>query len=90
MSVVVDGAPVRLTTAEFMVLEALARSSGRALTRAVLTYRALGRPLEAFDRSVDTHVSNIRRKLRLTPGHGLDIRGLRGQGYVLNVAAAAA
>ena len=86
MSVVLDGREVRLTTAEFMVLETLARSAGRAQSRAALTHQALGRPLEAFDRSIDTHVSNIRRKLRLGPGGGLDIRGLRGHGYMLSAA----
>jgi len=86
MSVWLDGAEVRLTTAEYMVLEALARSAGRAQSRAALTHQALGRPLEAFDRSIDTHVSNIRRKLGLGPGGGLDIRGLRGHGYMLSAA----
>jgi DNA-binding response OmpR family regulator len=84
MSVTLHGAPVRLTTAEFMVLETLARSAGRVQSRAALTYQALGRPLEAFDRSIDTHVSNLRRKLGLKPGCAIDIRGLRGHGYVLS------
>jgi DNA-binding response OmpR family regulator len=86
MSVVLEGREVRLTTAEFMVLETLARSAGRVQSRAALTHQALGRPLEAFDRSIDTHVSNIRRKLGLGPGGGLDIRGLRGHGYMLSAA----
>jgi len=89
LSVLMDGREVRLTTAEFVVLETLARSPGRAQSRAALTHQALGRPLEAFDRSIDTHVSNIRRKLGLGPGGGLDIRGLRGHGYVLNAAGSA-
>jgi two-component system response regulator CpxR len=75
--------PVRLTNAEFRVLEALVRSPGRAQSRATLTYRALGRPLEPFDRSIDTHVSNIRRKLGLSPGEDIDIRSVRGHGYIL-------
>jgi two-component system, OmpR family, response regulator CpxR len=56
MSATLKGVPVRLTTAEFMVLEALARSAGRVQSRETLTYRALGRPLEPFDRSIDTHI----------------------------------
>lgn len=80
-----EGLPVRLTAAEFLVLEALARSAGRVQSRATLTYKALGRRLEPFDRSIDTHVSNIRRKLCLDPERGIEIRSLRGHGYVLTV-----
>jgi two-component system response regulator CpxR len=82
-SVTVGGVPVRLTTAEFRVLEILLRAPGRVQSRAALAYHALGRPLEPFDRSIDTHVSNIRRKLGLKPGAGPDIRSLRGHGYML-------
>jgi two-component system response regulator CpxR len=84
-SATMDGVPVRLTTAEFLVLEALARSAGRVQSRGTLTFQALGRRLEPFDRSIDTHVSNIRRKLCLDPGRGIEIRSLRGHGYVLTV-----
>jgi DNA-binding response OmpR family regulator len=61
-SATLEGVPVRLTTVEFRVLEALARSAGRVQGRASLTYQALGRRLEPFDRSIDAHISNIRRK----------------------------
>ena len=82
-SATLNGVPVRLTIAEFMVLKALARSPGRIQSRASLTYHALGRALEPFDRSIDTHVSNIRRKLGFDRHHGIDIKNLRGHGYVL-------
>jgi DNA-binding response OmpR family regulator len=85
MSATLEGVPVRLTTAEFMLLEALARSAGRVQSRETLTYQALGRPLEPFDRSIDTHVSNIRRKLCLDPDRGIEIKSRRGHGYVLTV-----
>jgi len=85
MSATLAGVPVRLTTAEFMVLEALARSAGRVQSRETLTYQALGRPLEPFDRSIDTHISNIRRKLCVDPGRGIEIKSSRGHGYVLTV-----
>ena len=85
MSATLAGVPVRLTTAEFMVLEALARSAGRVQSRETLTYQALGRPLEPFDRSIDTHISNIRRKLCLDPGRGIEIKSWRGHGYVLTL-----
>ncbi len=85
MSVTIEGVPVRLTAAEFLVLETLARSDGRVQSRETLTYRALGRPLEPFDRSIDTHISNIRRKLCLDPRRGIEIKSSRGHGYVLTV-----
>ena len=85
MSATIEGVPVRLTTAEFLVLDALARSAGRVQSRETLTYQALGRPLEPFDRSIDTHISNIRRKLCLDPGRGIEIKSSRGHGYVLTV-----
>jgi two-component system response regulator CpxR len=84
-SATMDGVPVRLTTAEFLLLEALARSAGRVQSRAMLTHQALGRRLEPFDRSIDTHVSNIRRKLCLDAGRGIEFRSFRGHGYVLTV-----
>jgi two-component system response regulator CpxR len=65
MSATAEGAPVPLTAAEFLVLETLARFAGRVQSRETLTYQALGRRPEPFDRSIDTHISNIRRKLRL-------------------------
>jgi DNA-binding response OmpR family regulator len=78
----VAGQPVALTTAEFMVLEALARVAGRMKSRGDLALEALGRPLTAYDRSIDTHVSNVRRKLGADAG--LHIRSIRGQGYLLS------
>jgi DNA-binding response OmpR family regulator len=82
-----EGVPVRLTTAEFMLLEILVRSAGRVQSRATLTTQALGRRLKPYDRSIDTHISNIRRKLSLDVGRGLEIKSSRGRGYVLTVAA---
>jgi DNA-binding response OmpR family regulator len=82
-SATLEGVPLRLTTVEFMVLEALARSAGRFQSRETLTHQALGRRLEPFDRSIDTHISNIRRKLRLHLGRGIEIKSLRGYGYML-------
>lgn len=84
-SATMDGVPVRLTTAEFLLLETLARSAGRVQSRATLTHQALGRRLEPFDRSIDTHVSNIRRKLCLDERRRIEIRSFRGRGYALTV-----
>lgn len=85
LAVAMDGRPVRLTAAEFMVLEALVSGSDQMQTRAALTESALGRSLEAYDRSIDTHVSNLRRKLGLSAGTTLEIRSIRGAGYMLTV-----
>lgn len=72
---------ITLTGAEGRVLEELMRSAGQVISRQHLCERALGRPLEAFDRSIDTHVANLRRKL----GEGAPgIRGIRGVGYSLD------
>jgi DNA-binding response OmpR family regulator len=83
LAVEIEGRSVRLTSAEFMVLEALMRAPGAVQSRAELTEQALGRPLEPYDRSIDTHVSNLRRKLGLTGGGALEIRNVRSHGYVL-------
>jgi len=79
----VRGTPVELTGAEFRVLEVLLRAAGRVVSREQLTEQALGRKLELYDRSVDTHVSNLRRKLALDVADEPQIRGIRGAGYLL-------
>jgi DNA-binding response OmpR family regulator len=84
----VHAMPVPLTAAEMRVLEQLMRHPGEVLSRARLTQLALDRPIEAYDRSIDTLVSKLRRKLDATGVPGECIGGLRGQGYVLDVARA--
>jgi DNA-binding response OmpR family regulator len=79
----VRGVAVELTGAEFRVLEVLLRAAGRVVSREQLTEQALGRKLELYDRSVDTHVSNLRRKLALDANDEPQIRGIRGAGYLL-------
>jgi DNA-binding response OmpR family regulator len=79
----VDGHPVRLTGTEFRVLELLMRGAGQAQSRESLTERILGRTLSAHDRSIDTHISNLRRKLIDERGRGMEIRNIRGAGYLL-------
>jgi DNA-binding response OmpR family regulator len=78
-----DGVPIQLTSAELMVLEALMREPGKLMTRAAITELALGRELEPYDRSIDTHVSNLRRKLQLQTSGPIEIRNVRGKGYIL-------
>jgi DNA-binding response OmpR family regulator len=75
--------PVALTGAEFRVLELLMRSAGQVISRDSMTEQALGRKLAAYDRSIDTHISNLRRKLDLESGKNPEIKNVRGSGYTL-------
>jgi DNA-binding response OmpR family regulator len=73
---------LQLTTIEFDLLEVLVRNPGRALSREYLTGVALGRKLGAFDRTIDVHISNLRRKL--DEHRGIQrIKTIRGSGYLL-------
>ena len=76
-----DGEPVALTGAEFNVLRVLLREAGHLVSRNTLCRDALGRALQPFDRSIDMHVSNLRRKLGPhADGHNR-IETVRGAGY---------
>jgi len=75
---------IQLTAAEMRVLEQLMHRPGEVLSRAKLTQTALDRPIEAYDRSIDTLISKIRRKLAAAGIDSQCIRGLRGHGYVLD------
>lgn len=81
--VYLDEHPVMLTSAEFTLLEALAREAGRIVSRERLTEVVLGRELRPFDRVIDVHVSNLRRKLG-----NERIKTVRGAGYLFVVRAA--
>jgi DNA-binding response OmpR family regulator len=74
---------VALTGEEFRVLELLMRSTGQVISRDAMTEQALGRKLAAYDRSIDTHISNLRRKLELEAGTNPEIKNVRGSGYTL-------
>ncbi|GAB4258277.1 MAG: response regulator [Deferrisomatales bacterium] len=76
------GQPVALTSVEFSLLEQLLRGAGRVLPREELARTALGRSLSPFDRSVDVHVSSLRRKLGRRVGGVERIRAVRGVGYL--------
>ena len=77
--------PVNLTAAEQRVLEQLLQRDGEVLSRSQLTQLALDRPLEAYDRSIDTLISRLRKKLSEAGLEGNAIRSLRGHGYVLDI-----
>jgi two-component system response regulator CpxR len=73
---------VDLTGAEFGVLETLVRAAGTVVSRDELSRKALGRRASAFDRSLDVHLSNLRRKLGPLPAGGERIKTVRGVGYL--------
>ena len=78
--------PLELTATEFRVLELLSRDAGHVVARETLTRAALGRELTAYDRAIDTHVSNLRRKLGRDSAGRSPIRSIRGAGYQLATA----
>ena len=82
-----DGVALKLTNAEFQILAALMRAPGDVVSRESLTAMALGRQLLPDDRSLDTHISNLRKKLAGHAGGQALIRSIRGSGYVLIPAA---
>lgn len=73
-----------LTSVEFTLLETLLHDAGRIVTREHLTETVLGRKLGPFDRVIDVHVSNLRKKLGPSQG-GERIKAVRGSGYLLVV-----
>lgn len=78
-----SGKPLDLTSTEFNLLEALARHAGQPVSKDTLSELALGRPLTRFDRSIDVHVSSIRRKIGTMPDGRSWIQTVVRQGYQL-------
>jgi len=81
LKVWVHEAEVSVTSVEFSLLEALMRNAGQVMTREDLTERVLGRKLGPFDRVIDVHVSNLRKKLGRFSSEEL-IKAVRGAGYL--------
>jgi len=77
------GRPLALTPLEFDLLWSLARAAGRVLSRDQLLDEISGRNYEVFDRSIDVHVSALRRKLGDDPRNPRYIRTVRSAGYLL-------
>jgi two-component system, OmpR family, phosphate regulon response regulator OmpR len=77
----VDGQERALTGYQFELLLALARSAGRVLSREALMDRVKGESLDAFDRSIDVHISRIRAAIEDDPKRPRRILTLRGAGY---------
>jgi two-component system response regulator CpxR len=81
-SVTFSGKQIELTSVEFNVLDILLRHAGKVVTREDLCKLALGRPLSPFDRSIDVHVSKLRRKLSGGEESESKIKTIRGEGYI--------
>ena len=79
------GFDLQLTAAELRILEQLMRADARPVTRATLTSKALGRRLLPTDRSLDTHISNLRRKIQRAAAR-VTLKSVRGTGYALALA----
>lgn len=75
------GRPLNLSPTEFKLLGVLAREPGRVFSRAQLIEEALGYDFVGFDRTVDVHILNLRRKLEPDPNHPEHIKTVYGVGY---------
>jgi two-component system response regulator CpxR len=85
----VGGVPIELTSVEFSLLEVLIRLAGQVVGREELSQQALGRELNVYDRSIDVHVSSLRRKLGALGEESERIKTVRGIGYFYSRPAAA-
>lgn len=79
--VTVAGKPVNLTPVEFKLLGVLIKEPGRVFSRAELIERALGYDYKGFDRTIDVHILNLRRKIEADPKHPKYIKTAYGAGY---------
>lgn len=77
-----DGRVCALTAHQFKLLEIMARVPGRVLNRDYLMDKLKGENLEAFDRSIDVHISRIRAEIEEDPKHPRRVITVRGAGYV--------
>ncbi|MCM3872505.1 MAG: response regulator transcription factor [Pyrinomonadaceae bacterium] len=76
------GQIIELTAVEYDVLEKLVRAAGQIMTREELSRQVLGRSSSPFDRSIDMHISNLRKKLGHRVGEADRIKTVRGVGYI--------
>lgn len=84
-TIVLRGNAVAMTSTEYSVLEVLLREAGHVVTKADLSERALGRKLTRYDRSIDMHLSSLRKKLGSLPSGADRIKTVRGVGYQYTV-----
>jgi two-component system response regulator CpxR len=81
-AVLLGGIPIDLSSVEFSILAVLLRLAGQVVSRDELSRQALGRPLHLFDRSIDVHVSSLRKKLGPNQNMNDRIKTVRGVGYI--------
>ena len=79
----VDGRPVELTPTEFSLLQVLLEQAGYVLTRGELTRRALGVDFEGVERTLDSHIRNLRQKLEPDPANPTYVQTVYGVGFRL-------
>ncbi len=77
----VDGTPVHLTPKEFTLLEIMIRQPGRVFSRLELLELVFGFDYQGFERTVDVHVMNLRKKIEADPAHPRYIQTIYGVGY---------
>jgi two-component system alkaline phosphatase synthesis response regulator PhoP len=77
----IAGKPIVLTPVEFKLLGVLVKEAGRVFSRAELVEKALGFDYKGFDRTIDVHILNLRRKLEPDPVHPKYIKTAYGAGY---------
>ncbi len=80
-TVAVNAQSIDLTPTEFTLLEVLMENAGRVMTRLQLIEKALGYSYEGYDRTVDAHIKNLRRKIEADPAQPLHILTVFGVGY---------
>lgn len=80
-----EGKKIELTDVEFGLLESLMRSPGKVVNREELSEAVLGRKFDPFDRSLDMHISRLRKKLSQNGAHDDLVKTIRGAGYQLVV-----
>jgi two-component system response regulator CpxR len=81
-TVICGNNPVFVTSTEFSLLDVLLREAGNVVSKVDLSERALGRKLSRYDRSLDVHVSSLRKKLGPMPDGQERIKTVRGVGYI--------
>lgn len=81
----IAGAPADLTPSEYKLLLALAQYPGRAYSRFELINRVQGHDFEGYERTIDAHVKNLRRKIEPDPGKPCYVETVHGMGYRLGL-----
>ncbi|MDN5367854.1 MAG: two-component system, OmpR family, response regulator [Thermovirga sp.] len=84
-TVLLNGMPVELTSTEYELLEFLVSSAGKLVSRQKLVQKVLKRSYSPFDRSVDVHISNLRKKLGPYKDGQKRIKTVRGEGYIFTL-----